>query len=97
MGTGDIGGLADTTVLLLQLVFALVNVCVLVLRRDPVEHAHFRAPTWMPALGSVVCLVLASPLTGRVGAVYLRAAVLLAVGVVLWAVNHLLSRRRSKA
>ncbi|WP_106399585.1 APC family permease [Actinocorallia populi] len=93
VGTGDIGGLADTTVLLLLLVFALVNVCVIVLRRDPVEHAHFRAPTWMPALGAVVCLVLASPLTGREAEVYIRAAVLLAIGAVLWLVNHLFSRR----
>ncbi|WP_460308572.1 APC family permease [Actinocorallia aurea] len=95
VSTGDVGGLADTTVLLLLLVFALVNVCVLLLRRDPVEHAHFRAPTWMPAIGSVVCLVLASPLTGRDGAVYARAAILIAVGVALWLLNHLFTRHRS--
>lgn len=96
VSTGDIGGLADTTVLLLLLVFALVNVCVLVLRRDRVEHAHFHAPAWMPAVGAVVCLVLASPLTGREAEVYLRAAVLVAIGVLLWLVNHLVARRRSK-
>ena len=96
VSTGDIGGLADTTVLLLLLVFALVNVCVLVLRRETVERSHFRAPTWMPALGAVVCLVLASPLTGRDADVYVRATILLAVGVLLWLLNRLFSQRRAR-
>lgn len=104
--TGDLGDLADTTVLLLLLVFAVVNVAVLVLRRRPssgpgsdsceeVERVEgdaersFRAPTWAPVVGAVVSLVLASPLTGREGSVYLRAAVLLAIGVVLYVVNRL--------
>ncbi|MBO2451773.1 amino acid permease [Actinomadura barringtoniae] len=88
--TGDIGGLASTTVLLLLFVFALVNVCVLILRRSPVEHAHFRAPTWMPVIGAASCLFLTLPITGREGAVYLRAAVLVGIGVVLWFVNRLI-------
>ncbi|MEN1976095.1 APC family permease [Cellulomonas sp. P4] len=100
--TGDLGGLADTTVLLLLLVFAVVNVAVLVLRRRPADddetgtvdgdrERSFRAPTWAPVVGAVVSLVLASPLTGREGAVYLRAAVLLGIGVVLYVVNRLLT------
>ncbi|HYQ73601.1 APC family permease [Cellulomonas sp.] len=107
--TGDLGDLADTTVLLLLLVFAVVNVAVLVLRRRPasgpdsdggeVEKVEgdsarsFRAPTWAPVVGAVVSLVLASPLTGREGSVYLRAAVLLAIGVVLYVVNRLVVGR----
>lgn len=100
--TGDLGDLADTTVLLLLLVFAVVNVAVLVLRRRPVGDGEeqpervdgdagrsFRAPTWAPVAGAVVSLVLASPLTGREGSVYLRAGVLLAIGVVLYLVNRL--------
>ncbi|GLW12377.1 amino acid permease [Microtetraspora sp. NBRC 13810] len=87
--TGDVGVLADTTVLLLLCVFTLVNVAVLVLRRDPVEHPHYRAPTWAPALGAVACLLLALPITGRDGLVYLRAGILLAIGVLLWFVNRL--------
>jgi amino acid transporter len=89
VATGDIGGLADTTVLLLLCVFALVNVSVLVLRRDRVDHEHFRAPTWMPILGALVCLILALPITGRDTAVYVRVGVLVAIGVVLWFVNRL--------
>ena len=107
--TGDLGDLADTTVLLLLLVFAVVNVAVLVLRRrpttgpdgDPDEpervegdaERSFRAPTWAPVAGAVVSLVLASPLTGREGSVYLRAGVLLAIGVVLYVVNRLVVGR----
>ena len=93
VSTGDVGGLADTTVLLLLFVFALVNVCVLVLRRDRVEHEHFRAPTWMPLLGAVSCLILTLPITGRDGAVYLRAAILLGIGLVLWGINRLVVGR----
>lgn len=106
--TGDLSGLADTTVLLLLLVFAVVNVAVLVLRRrdedgdeDEVEQApgdserSFRAPTWAPVLGAVVSIVLASPLTGRDPAVYARAGILLAIGVLLYAVNRVLTRRTS--
>lgn len=101
--TGDLGDLADTTVLLLLLVFAVVNVAVLVLRRRPGtddeaervegdDERAFRAPTLAPVLGAVVSLVLASPLTGREGGVYARAGVLLAIGVVLYVVNRLVTR-----
>jgi len=90
VSTGDVGGLADTTVLLLLCVFAVVNICVLVLRRDRVEHRHYRAPTWMPVLGAVACLFLASPLTGRDGEVYLRAGILVALGAALWLINRII-------
>ena len=56
--SGDLGALADTTVLLLLLVFSAVNVSVLVLRRDPVDHDHFRAPTAVPVIGAVVSIPL---------------------------------------
>jgi basic amino acid/polyamine antiporter, APA family len=88
ISTGDLSGLADTTVLLLLCVFTLVNVAVLVLRREEVEHEHYRAPTFAPVLGAVVCLFLALPVTGRDGSVYLRAGILLLIGVVLWFVNR---------
>ncbi|MGS2644006.1 amino acid permease [Streptosporangium sp. LJ11] len=89
VATGDVGGLADTTVLLLLCVFTLVNVAVLVLRKDRVDHDHFRAPSWMPVLGAVVCFVLVLPITGRGVDVYVRAGVLLVIGVALWFVNRL--------
>lgn len=86
--------LADTTVLLLLVVFALVNTSVLVLRRRPVAHAHFRTPTWAALLGAVTTLVLASPITGRPGRVYAIAAILVGVGALLWFVNRLVTGRR---
>ena len=49
--TGDLGDLADTTVALLLIVFIIVNVTVLVLRRDPVEHDHFQIPSIVPVIG----------------------------------------------
>jgi amino acid transporter len=93
VATGDVGPLAETTVLLLLSVFALVNVSVLVLRRDSVDHDHYRAPTWMPVLGAIVCLILILPITGRAPAVYTRAVVLIAIGVALWFVNRQFVRR----
>jgi APA family basic amino acid/polyamine antiporter len=91
--TGDIGGLAETSVLLLLCVFAVVNVSVLVLRKDRVGHVHYRAPTWMPALGALVCITLALPITGRDASVYIRVGVLVGIGVVLWFVNRLFVRK----
>ncbi len=94
VSTGEIAGLGDTTAFLLLCVFAVVNIAVLVLRRDRVEHAHFRTPTALPVLGAVTSLVLASPLADRPAHVYIRAGVLLAVGIGLWAVNKLVMRAR---
>ena len=88
--TGDIGALANTTVLLLLLSFTLVNIAVLILRRDRVEHRHFWVPAWIPALGAVTCLVLMTQFTVDV---YLRAVVLVALGLVLCGINFLVSRR----
>lgn len=81
ISVGELETLADTTVLLLLLVFAVVNVAVLRLRRDPVDHDHFRAPTAVPvvALAGIVLL-----LTQTDADVFRWAGVLLAAGVVLY-------------
>ncbi len=91
---GSVKELAETTVLLLLLVFALVNIIVLVLRRRPVEHAHFRTSRVAAGAGAVFSLVLASPLTGRSPRVYLLAAILLGVGALLWGINRLVTGTR---
>lgn len=58
--------LGDTTSLLLLAVFAMVNVAVLVLRRDVRRpRRHFRTPTPLPAIGCVASLYLVTPLSGR--------------------------------
>ncbi|MGH8868450.1 MAG: APC family permease [Actinomycetes bacterium] len=87
--TGEVEQLGDTTALLLLCVFALVNVAVLVLRRDTVEHEHFRAPTWVPVAGAVSCVVLATPVVDRDASVYATAGGLVALGMLLWLVNRL--------
>jgi amino acid transporter len=92
--TGDLSDLADTTVLLLLLVFAVVNVAVLVLRRDPVDHDHFRAPSALPVVGAVACVVLAFD---KEGAIWARAGMLLGLGLVLWALNWLTHARHHPA
>ncbi|HSL08462.1 MAG TPA: APC family permease [Pseudonocardiaceae bacterium] len=84
-----LAGLAGTTSLLLLAVFTLVNVACLVLRKKSAEHKHFRAPTWSPWLGALLCGYLVTPLSGRDPDQYLLAGVLLAVGVLLWLVNRL--------
>ena len=90
--TDDLTGLSDTTVLLLTSVFFLVNVCVLVLRRDLVGHSHFVTPTFLPIIGGLVALVFLLPIN-RTGEVYQTAIYLLIGGLVLWAVNVLVTRR----
>lgn len=81
---GGVPALGGTTALLLLCVFAIVNVAVLVLRKDTVENKHFRTPTILPVLGAISCAFLAGPWTGRDPVQYLIAACLLGLGVVLW-------------
>jgi amino acid transporter len=90
---GAVPALGGTTALLLLCVFTVVNVAVLVLRRDPVDHDHFRTPRIMPVLGALSCAFLAGPWTGRDPVQYQVAGVLLAIGVGLWIVTVLYKRR----
>ena len=84
--------LGGTTALLLLAVFTLVNVSVLVLRRDAVGHDHFRAPTLLPVLAAITCAFFVGPWTGRDSAQYAVALGLLAVGLVLWAITWAYNR-----
>ena len=87
ISTGDLGALADTTVMLLLAVFAVVNVAVLVLRRDRVDHDHFTAPSALPVLGALVSVGL---ITQNEAGIFLRAGGLLLVGLAFWVVNRLI-------
>jgi basic amino acid/polyamine antiporter, APA family len=89
---GEVPALGGTTALLLLCVFTVVNVAVLVLRRDRVDHQHFRTPTILPILGALFCAFLTGPWTGRAIVQYQVAGVLLAVGVVLWFVTIMVNR-----
>jgi amino acid transporter len=84
--------LGGTTALLLLCVFAIVNLAVLLLRARPVEHKHYRAPTFCPVLGFVSCVYLASPLAGREAQQYVVAGVLLLLGITLYLINAVIER-----
>ncbi|HEX8688824.1 MAG TPA: APC family permease [Solirubrobacterales bacterium] len=88
--TGELGTLADTTVLLLLAVFIAVNVSALLLRGDRVSHDHFQVPVALPVLGVGACLLV---MTQVEGTTWLRAAALLGLGLVLW----VLAARSSRA
>jgi basic amino acid/polyamine antiporter, APA family len=90
---GRIPALGGTTALLLLGVFTVVNIAVLVLRRDPVEHKHFVTPTILPVLGAISCAFLASPLTDRDPIQYQIAGILLVIGVALWLLTWALNKR----
>jgi APA family basic amino acid/polyamine antiporter len=95
---GEVPALGGTTALLLLAVFTVVNVAVLVLRKDKVDHKHFRTPTVLPVLGAVFCAFLVGPWTGRDPVQYKIAAVLLVIGVVLWGATLVLQKKgRHKA
>ena len=86
--------LAGTTALLLLAVFAVVNVSVLVLRREPGPEGGFKAPTIMPVLGAISCVYLLGP-WARLEAdmiQYKIAGGLLALGVVLWAITFAINK-----
>ncbi|KKF02841.1 APC family permease [Mycolicibacterium obuense] len=86
--------LGGTTSLLLLAVFAVVNVAVLVLRRDVRETGgHFKTPTILPVIGFLVSLYLVTPLSGRPAQQYLVAGVLVALGVVLFFITQLINRQ----
>jgi basic amino acid/polyamine antiporter, APA family len=89
---GEVPALGGTTALLLLCVFTVVNVAVLVLRKDRVEHQHFRTPTFLPVLGAISCAFLAGPWTGRAMVQYRVAGVLIAIGIVLWVITMLVNR-----
>ena len=92
---GDaIAVLGGTTSLLLLAVFAVVNVAVLVLRRD-VQQAggHFKTPTALPLIGFVASLYLVTPLSGRPVQQYVVAGGLVVLGVLLWGLTWLINRQ----
>jgi len=87
VATGDLGDLADTTVVLLLGVFVLVNGAALRLRGP-----DSRVPAGVPALAIVSCLVLLAQLPAEQ---FLRAGLALGAGAVLYGLGHL-SRRAAR-
>ncbi len=92
--TGDLSKLADTTVALLLVVFTIVNVTVLVLRRESVDHDHFRVPSIVPVLGVAVSIALLTQIEGET---WVRAGIMILIGVVLWVVNLIALRATDRS
>lgn len=86
--------LGGTTSLLLLAVFAMVNVAVLVLRRDVREGGgHFKTPTALPVIGFLASLYLVLPFSGRPVQQYVLALGLVATGIALFGITMLINRQ----
>jgi len=86
--------LGGTTSLLLLAVFAVVNIAVLVLRRDLREKGtHFKTPTVLPVIGFIASTYLVLPFSGRPAQQYILAGILIAIGIVLFGITTMINRR----
>ncbi len=83
--------LASVTSLLLLGVFTVVNIACLVLRRDG-RQSRFRSPGVTPWIAAAATAFLIGPWVDRPGIVYQIAAVLLGIGIVLWAITWATNR-----
>jgi APA family basic amino acid/polyamine antiporter len=86
---GDLTTLASAVVLLLLFVFISTNIAVLVLRRDRVEHKHFKVWTFVPVLGVASCILL---LTQQEPIVWAFGAGFLVLGAILYAIARATKR-----
>ncbi|MCB0864519.1 MAG: APC family permease [Solirubrobacterales bacterium] len=93
VSTGDLASLADTTVMLLLIAFTAVNISVLVLRRDPVDHDHFTAPVFAPLVGIAASIYL---IAENEAEVFVRAGLLLLLGLAFWLVAYAGGHRPGK-
>lgn len=87
---GDVGMLADTTVLLLVLVFISANVSALVLKKDKVDHEHFKVPSIVSVLALIASVGL---LTQQSAQTWMIALGYLVVGVVLFFIAQVMNKR----
>jgi basic amino acid/polyamine antiporter, APA family len=92
---GTLEELAQATVMLLLSVFTLVNVAVLVLRRERVEYSHFVAPSFFPIAGAVVSVAMLIKLIEQqdTWVSFLIVVVLLVAGALLWILNRYVFER----
>ncbi len=84
--------LSGTTSLLLLMVFTIVNVACLVVRRRRPEQGFFRSPGPTPVLAAALCLFLIGPWVDRDPLQWQIAGVLVGIGLVLWVFTWLTNR-----
>lgn len=94
-----VANLSGTTAFLLLLVFTVVNVACVVLRRkrDPNRKVFFTSPGPLPLVAALLCAFLAGPWVGRNIIQYQIAGGLMAIGVVLWFITYLINKRTNTA
>ncbi|KTT66509.1 amino acid permease [Pseudomonas oryzihabitans] len=92
--TSTLDVLAETVVLLLLVVFISTNLAVLVLKRERVDHPHFRVHWIFPVLALASCALLVAQ---QGGATWLRAGLMLLVGGVLYGLTRLAGTRPAEA
>jgi APA family basic amino acid/polyamine antiporter len=90
-----VANLSGTTAFLLLLVFTVVNITCVVLRRkrDPNRKVFFTSPGQLPLVAALLCAFLAGPWVGRNVIQYQIAGGLMAIGVVLWLITWLINKR----
>ena len=90
-----VANLSGTTAFLLLCVFTVVNVACLVLRRkrDPNRKVFFTSPGQLPLVAALLCAFLAGPWVGRNPIQYQIAGGLMAIGIILWFVTWLITRK----
>lgn len=87
---GDVGTLADTTVLLLVLVFISANISALVLKKDVVTHDYFKAPRIVSILALVASVAL---LTQQSGLTWLISGGYVILGSILFLIARVARKR----
>jgi len=104
VGEEGVGTLANATFAFLLAFFALLFLCALILRREPMNHQHYTAPTAILGLGVVVNIalllyVLVTDLQGVFGgetplrqSVVVVCLIMLAIGLALYFVNNVAQR-----
>ncbi|MDT0201223.1 APC family permease [Nocardioides sp. AE5] len=90
--------LGGTTALLLLAVFTVVNIALLILRKDKVAHKHFKSPTVLPYVGAVTCAFLVGPWARTEDQMdqYEIAGILIALGVLSWLITWAFTRGKRK-
>jgi len=88
LGEETIGALGGTTAMLLLAVFCLVNISVLVLRKDHVDTDHFVTPTVLPYIGATTAFILITPIA-QTGRNYAIGGALLGIGLILYLITYL--------
>lgn len=83
-----IKALGGTTALLLLAVFGLVNIAVIVLRKDPGQPGHFRTPIVMAVIGAITSFALITPLAQPMEN-YAIAGGMLGIGLLLYIVTFI--------